>query len=83
MDRVKGELDRELGLLGAGPVGPDAPVNDLTGLVKKKKKQAPAAAPAETQNATSSNTEATSLGKRKADDELGVEGSTEKKARFE
>lgn len=79
MDRVKGELDRELGLLGAGPVAPDAPVNDLTGLVKKKKKQAPPAAP----NAGSSNAEATSLGKRKADDELGVEGSTEKKARFE
>ena len=79
MDRVKGELDRELGLLGAGPVAPDAPVNDLTGLVKKKKKQAPAAAP----NASSSNAEATSLGKRKADDDLGVEGSTEKKARFE
>ena len=79
MDRVKGELDRELGLLGAGPVAPDAPVNDLTGLVKKKKKQAPAATP----NVTSSNEEATSLGKRKAEDELGVEGSTEKKARFE
>jgi len=29
MDRVKGELDRELGLLGAGPVAPDATVNDL------------------------------------------------------
>ena len=79
MDRVKGELDRELGLLGAGPVAPDAPVNDLTGLVKKKKKQAPAADP----NASLSIAEATSLGKRKAEDEPGVEGSTEKKARFE
>jgi len=79
MDRVKGELDRELGLLGAGPVAPDAPVNDLTGLVKKKKKQAPDAAP----NATSSTVEATSLGKRKAEDEPAVDGNTEKKARFE
>ncbi len=79
MDRVKGELDREFGLLGAGPVAPDAPVNDLTGLVKKKKKQAPTADP----NASLSTTEATSLGKRKAEDEVGVEGSTEKKARFE
>jgi len=79
MDRVKCELDRELGLLGAGPVAPDAPVNDLTGLVKKKKKQIPTADP----DASSSTAEATSLGKRKAEGELGVEGSTEKKARFE
>ena len=79
MDRVKGELDRELGLLGAGPVAPDAPVNDLTGLVKKKKKQAQVAAP----DASSSTAEATSLGKRKAEDDPGVEGGTEKKARFE
>lgn len=79
MDRVKGELDRELGLLGAGPVAPDAPVNDLTDLVKKKKKPVPAAAP----DAGSSTVESTSLGKRKADDEPGVKSLTEKKARLE
>jgi len=79
MDRVKGELDRELGLLGAGPVAPDAPVNDLTGLVKKRKKPAPTAAP----DTGSSTAEATHLGKRKAEDEPSVEGATEKKARLE
>ena len=79
MDRVKGELDRELGLLGAGPVAPDAPVNDLTGLVKKKKKPVPAVG----LDTGSSTAEATSLGKRKAEDEPAVDGTTEKKARFE
>jgi HAT1-interacting factor 1 len=79
MDRVKGELDRELALLGAGPVAPDAPVNDLTRLVKKKKKPAPAVAP----EASSPNAETTSLGKRKAEDEPTVVGTTEKKARFD
>jgi HAT1-interacting factor 1 len=78
MDRVKGELDRELALLGVGAAAPDAPVNDLTGLVKKKKKPVPAAVP----GASSSNANATSLGKRKAEDEPS-EGTTDKKARFE
>lgn len=76
MDRVKGELDRELGLLGAGLVAPDAPVNDLTGLVKKKKKPVPAATP-------ETGLKDTSLGKRKAEHEHAVEGTAEKKARHE
>jgi len=70
---VKGELDRGLGLLGAGPVAPGAPVCNFTGLVKKRKKPALTAAP----DTGSSTREAAPLGNRKAEDEPGVEGLTE------
>ncbi|GFZ45893.1 hypothetical protein JCM24511_03626, partial [Saitozyma sp. JCM 24511] len=62
---------------GAGVAQPDnAPVNDLTGMVKKKKK--PAAAPAPVPTTTTTNGEEVANGKRKAEEEVGGE---EKKAK--
>lgn len=65
-------LDAALnGPSASSTVGAQAPVNDLTGMVKKKKK-APAAA---------ANGAAPAAGKRKAEDEAA--SPTEKKAKLE